>query len=125
MDILIRRVRRQLAAARRRSGGGRPHYPEELKAEVLVAASALYDSGCSHQAVARELDINPVTLSNWQRRAEELDDAEDAMMLPVDVMHDVDDVDGEHRAPVVYGPAGVRVEGLDVAGVAELLRRLG
>jgi len=124
MEKLIRRVRRQLAATRQRSAGGRPYYPEELKTETLTAAATLYEAGYSHLAASRELDINPVTLSNWQRRAEELDDAEAATMLPVDVVTEAEDVVDEPQSPVVYGPAGVRVEGLDVAGVAELLRRL-
>lgn len=124
MEKMIRRVRRQLAVARQRSAGGRPHYPEKLKSKTLTAAATMYEAGYSHLAAARELDINPVTLANWQRRAEELDDAEAAAMLPVDVVAGEQDVLAEPPQVVVHGPAGVRVEGLDVSGVAELLRRL-
>lgn len=124
MQKLIRRVRRRLSAARRGSAGGRPHYPDELKSEALKAAAALHDAGYAHAAAARELDINPATLTNWQRRAEEDDGSEAATMLPVEMIPGEQSVTVEPPQIVVHGPAGVRVEGLDLADVAELLRRL-
>lgn len=122
MEKFVRRIRKQLEAARQRSAG-RTQYPSELKAEVVVAAAALQDAGSSRQAASRELGLNPVTLSEWQRKAASEDDGPDASMLPVAVITEREVLHNAQH-PVVHGPLGVRVEGLDVEGVADLLRRL-
>lgn len=123
MEQQILRVRARLAVARRRSVG-RPQYPETLKLEAVQAAAALYGAGFSHLAAARELDLNPVTLTNWERAAASGGEPGTAAMLPVNVVPAVDAVEPPRAEPVVHGPLGVRVEGLDVEGIAELLRRL-
>ena len=123
MEKLVRRIRKQLAAARRRSTG-RPRYPRQLKAEVVVAAAGLHDAGYSHQAASRELDLNPVTLMNWIRKAASYGAEDDASMVEVSVVAEGEALTQETPELVVHGPLGTRVKGLDVAAVAELLRRL-
>lgn len=123
MEKSVRRIRKQLEAARQRSAG-RTQYPRELKAEVVVAAAALQDGGSSRQAASRKLGLNPVTLADWQRKVSTVDsEGPDASMLPVAVVSEREVLHNAQQ-PVVHGPLGVRVEGLDVEGVADLLRRL-
>lgn len=97
-----------------RRGPGR-RYPAELRrrgAEYLRARQA---GGAPLSAVLRELGMRRETLAGWAAPAEP---KARRRFVPVTVM----------KAPagriVVHGPGGVRVEGLDVAGVADLLRRL-
>ncbi len=97
-----------------RRGPGR-RYPAELRrrgAEYLRARQA---GGARLSVVLRELGMRRETLTAWAAPAE----AEvRPRFVPVAVM----------EAPpgriVVHGPGGVRIEGLDMAGVADLLRRL-
>ena len=128
MDRIIRRIRKQVAVARRTSGR-RPAYPDALRAEAVKAADALLEAGYSHLRAAQALDLNPATLKSWQRRATGEHPRFSAAMLQVDVQAGSGSADEEGtpdraRRPVLYGPHGLRVEGLDVAAVAELLRRL-
>lgn len=97
-----------------RRGPGR-RYPAELRrrgAEYLRARQA---AGAPLSAILRELGMRRETLAGWAAPA--VPEAR-PRFVPVTVM----------EAPagriVVHGPGGVRVEGLDVAGVADLLRRL-
>lgn len=122
MEKIVLRIRKQLAAARRRSAG-RTQYSHQLKGEVVAVATALQDVGHSRQSVSRELGLNPVTLADWVRKAATVGEETEASMLPVAVVS-ADEVPHDSQHPVVHGPLGVRVEGLDVEGVADLLRRL-
>lgn len=66
-------------------------------------------------AVLRELGMRRETLAGWVAPPAP---KETPRFVPVTV------VETPAGRLVVHGPGGVRVEGLDVAGVAELLRRL-
>lgn len=97
-----------------RRGPGR-RYPPDLRrrgAEYLRARQA---AGAPLSAVLRELGVRRETLVGWAAPASV---KTKPRFVPVTVM----------EAPagriVVHGPGGVRIEGLDVAGVAEILRRL-
>jgi len=96
-----------------RRGPGR-RYPPDLRrrgAEYLRARQA---AGAPLSAVVRELGVRRETLAGWAAPAE----AETSpRFVPVSVIE-------EPSRIVVRGPGGVRIEGLDVAGVADLLRRL-
>lgn len=96
-----------------RRGPGR-RYPAELRrrgAEYLRARQA---AGAPLSAILRELGVRRETLVGWAGPAE----AETRpRFVPVSVIE-------EPSRIVVHGPGGVRIEGLDVAGVADLLRRL-
>ena len=100
-----------------RRGPGR-RYPAELRrrgAEYLRARQA---AGAPLSAILRELGVRRETLAGWAAPAEAEAKAETRpRFVPVSVV-------AEPPRIVVHGPGGVRIEGLDVAGVADLLRRL-
>jgi len=74
-------------------------------------------AGTSLAAISRELGVKRHTLVGWTA-APEVPAA--PRFVPVSVVADAPAA----SKVVVHGPGGVRVEGLDLAGVAELLRRL-
>lgn len=97
-------------------------FTAEERAEYVRRARDLIRSrGWTIAATAAELGIGESTLSNWFRRVAA------AEFLPVAIVSE-EVVDGEcvpvSQRPVLVAPGGYRVEGLDVDGMAELLRRL-
>ena len=97
---------------------GRP-LPEGLRREALTCWQALRDQGVGADAAAARLGIGVSALERWSGRSQAL-----AVLAPVTI-----EAEPVLRAtvasrPVVHAPHGVRVEGLDVAGLAELLKRL-
>ena len=110
------------AAARRAGprGAGRryPAKPRRVATEYLGQRQA---SGVAVSTIARELGVKRHTLLAWA--AASMGAAARPEFLPVRVIADTD-----HGAPrstiVVHGPGGLRIEGLDVAGVIALLRGL-
>ncbi len=113
-------IEREAAAFReavRRAGKRGPgkRYPAELQrrgAEYLRVRRA---AGAPLSAVLRELGMRRETLAGWVAPPAP---KETPRFVPVTV------VETPAGRLVVHGPGGVRVEGLDVAGVAELLQRL-
>lgn len=113
-------IEREAAAFReavRRAGKRGPgkRYPAELQrrgAEYLRVRRA---AGAPLSAVLRELGMRRETLAGWGAPPAP---KETPRFVPVTV------VETPAGRLVVHGPGGVRVEGLDLAGVAELLRRL-
>jgi transposase-like protein len=102
-------LKRRLAAR----GRGKRGCPAELKEAVLAYAARRKAEGVSRRATANELGMSEQTLWYWASQVRRR-----ARLAPVQVVHD--------RAPelvVEFGP--LRVRGLDVTSVAELLRRLG
>jgi hypothetical protein len=97
-----------------RRGPGR-RYPEELRRRGAAYLRARQAAGAPLSAILRELGVRRETLAGWAAPAA---GKTRPRFVPVTVM----------EAPagriVVHGPGGVRVEGLDLAGVADLLRRL-
>jgi transposase len=95
-------------------GAGR-RYPVAVRRQGAAYLAARRAGGAAVSVVTRELAVRRDTLLGWARPAAA---PAKARFLPVAVV--------EERAGriVVHGPHGVRVEGLDLAGVAELLRRL-
>jgi transposase-like protein len=103
-------LKRRLAQGRGRGG-----YPAELREAVLAYAARRRSERVSQDKVAAELGMSPQTLCYWRALARQR-----GGIAPVAIV--------AQRAPaqevlVECGP--LRVRGLDVGGVAELLRRLG
>lgn len=98
-------------------GAGRQYPPaaRQLAVEFFRQRRA---AGTSVEAISRELCVKRHTLVGWTAAAREVSTT--PRFVPVNVVADAT----TKSSIVVHGPAGVRVEGLDVAGVAELLRRL-
>jgi hypothetical protein len=111
-------IRVRLAQLGPRGVGKR--FPEAIRREVLTYLTAQRERGIGLPPTARELGLREKTIENWLAQAR-------AMAVPAQ-FHGVELVD---RAPepaprrlVLHAPRGLRVEGLDVVSLAELLRRL-
>lgn len=112
---------RAVVANAERSGSGRP-YPAELRREVVAYVDARRGEGVGRVAAAREIGVSAFSVARWRaalggggrgfREVVLAERSERAASL-----------DGPHQL-IVHGPSGLRIEGLDVAGVAELWRRL-
>lgn len=87
---------------------GRRYVARERARAVEYARGRLGD-GAPLKGIARELGISVSTLERWMRVC---------AFVPVEVPT------APTRAFVVHGPAGLRIEGLALADLAELVRRL-
>ena len=109
MDERIRRFR-----ACRRPRSGRRRYSAEARAAAAAYGLSRSGEGGSVHRAARELGIPMQTLQRWMRAARP---AFRRVTVEADAV-----VCG--RPLVVRMPSGLIVEGLDIAGVAELSRVL-
>lgn len=94
-------------------------YPRALLEKMLSYTVARRRQGATLLAVGGELGMNWKTLARWlgERKAARFERVEISAPTPT--------VPPPMPLPiVVHGPRGLRIEGLDVSGVAELLRRL-
>jgi hypothetical protein len=89
---------------------------ERFKRKALARWRLLAASGVSLEQAALEIGVAVVELRAWSRGVE----VEAPLFVPVQVEGET----AERRALVVVLAGGVRVEGLTVAEVAELVRRL-
>lgn len=115
MDFERSAVAFRKAVARRGTVGPRLRYTAELRAEAVAYARKRLASGGTLTAVSRELGVAANTLQAWL-----------AVERPSPAFRSVEiSEDATRSALVVYGPCRLRIEGLDVAALTELLRRLG
>jgi predicted transcriptional regulator len=103
-------LKRRLAHSRGPKG-----YPVELREAASAYVAARRTEGATQEQAAQEIGVSPATLSNWQARASKAGSITRVAIMPEPK------VDRE----VVVECGHLRVRGLDVAGLAELLRRLG
>jgi transcriptional regulator with XRE-family HTH domain len=89
-------------------------YPKGLLEKVLSYTVARRRQGARLIDVGEELGIGFKTLSRWLRGK-----SKPRRFERVEV------VAAPARALTVHGPRGLRIEGLDIDGVAELVQRLG
>ena len=97
-------------------GQGR-RYPEALKRDVLAYLAERRKVGRGIATVSAEIGIPRKTLKLWAATPR-------TTAAPAFVSMTVVERDDDRRAVVVHAPGGIRIEGLDVAAVADLLRRL-
>jgi len=109
----------RIAAAQRRRRRGKV-YPPELRRDVESYLRDRLGAGGSPYAVARELGVSQTTLTRWRLEARR--DPGLPHLRPVSVLPTPPTFSG---AISVQGPRGLRIEGLDLGAVAELIRRLG
>ena len=105
-------LRRRLA-----QGRGQRGYPAELREAVLAYAARRKSERGSQDKVAAELGMSAQTLCYWRALARQ---RERGGLAPVAIV-----AARESPREVVVECGPLRVRGLDVNGVAELLRRLG
>jgi hypothetical protein len=98
-------------------GRGRP-YPKGLLQKLLSYTVARRRQGATIVEVALEVGISFRTLGRWlgERKAAGGFERVEVVAAPRPAASTV---------IVVHGLRGLRIEGLDVAGVAELVRRVG
>lgn len=98
-------------------GRGRP-YPKGLLEKLLSYTVARRRQGAKLVEVATELGMQKQTLSRWlgEKRTAKRFDRVEVVAAPAAPL----------AAPIlVHGPRGLLIEGLDIAAVAELVRRVG
>jgi hypothetical protein len=103
-------LKRRLAQGRGRNG-----YGAELRDAVLAYAARRKAERVSQKRVAAELGMSEQTLCYWRAMSRPR-----GSLVPVAVV-----ARSESAREVVIECGPLRVRGLDVGGVAELLRRLG
>ncbi len=100
-------------------GQGR-RYPEALKREVVAYLTARREAGRGLKTTSVELGIPERSIKLWSSTPR-------ASGQPSFVPMVVTAAVAERTAPeiVVHAPGGIKIEGLDLATLAELVRRLG
>ena len=123
MDTQTTRKASEIRAAVRALGtrGQGRRYPEALKREVLTYLAARRKEGRGLRTASVELGIPQRSNTLWSISPRP---SYSPRFVPVKM-----DTTTAAEVPgpplVVLGPAGVRIEGLDLAMLADLLRRLG
>jgi transposase-like protein len=93
--------------------------PDALRRAIVEHAAACHEVGISWAETARGVGIAAWTLIQWRK---DFPKSQRAAFLPVAV---VEPPRQPHASLIVHGPAGLRIEGLALDGVVELIRRLG
>ena len=95
-------------------------YPNELRAIAVAYVEGRMAQGVNGMVPCRELGIGRDTYVRWKRSlATPTPPAELPSFRPVEI------TPAAATAPlVVHGPLGLRIEGLDIAALAALLRAL-
>src|SRR5512141_244564 len=114
MDFEKRAVAFRKAVAGRGAVGPRLRYTPEFRAEAVAYAEERLASGAVLTAVTRELGLGGNTLRTWLAA-----ERQSPRFCKVEIA-----AEEAAAALVVYGPGGLRVEGLSIAALAELIRSL-
>lgn len=109
---------------RGRSKANKVYTPDERAEYVRRAKKLLAKSEMTVTAAAEKLGVNPGTLYTWLRQPPAVGSFLPVSVTPVSGALVPIGVPTPTARPVVVSPDGYRVEGLDLEGVAELLRRL-
>jgi transposase-like protein len=97
------------------AGRGGRHYSPELKARVIAYAERRYGEGASAKHVSDELGVNVHTLGFWRERKKNTK----PVLRPVRVIDETSDA-----RIVLLVRNGIRVEGLSVEQLVEVLRQV-
>ena len=119
-----RRLRSQARQFENRRKPTGTRYSPAFRAEVVTHAHAEVRKGVAVARIACDLGLRPKTLTLWMRRMPA------SKLRAVRVEHDprpgpmpAAEAIPERRA-VIVTPSGVRVEGLDLDGIVQLMRSL-
>ena len=94
--------------------------PADLRERLQQQAVALREEECLPlDLIAERLGVSQATVVRWLARH-----SLETGFVQVEVVADAPEPASVAPLPVLLAPGGYRVEGLDVAGLAELLRRL-
>ena len=117
----------EIAAVRRRLGNevnraGKRVFDSSAKDAAAALARGRQSDGHSVASTARLIGLHPVVLASWMRRQPPA-----APFVPL-IVREPQDPRVERRAAreivVTHGESGLRIEGLSIAQLAELLRGL-
>ena len=98
----------------------RGRLPAEMREQLQSRAIVLRrEGGLAADAIAERLGVSQSTVSRWLAGR-----SQEAGFVQVSVVTDAPEPAPAHAVPVLVAPGGYRVEGLDVASLADLLRRL-
>ena len=131
MSKQVRAIRDQIQRVARSGEPRTRRYPEALRRSTVTYARERVDAGATVESVAHALGLAGQTLSYWLRSVEPDPATDPPAMRAVSVVpaprHDEEPPAPplSPASPVVITPQGLRIEGLDVAGISDLLRRLG
>lgn len=119
MDVLEEKARDAMASL----GARRPRQriPDAVRKAVLEFARARRDAGVSWVAIAQAVGLSTSVLMKWSARASKLHRSR-GHIVAVEVVEDHGSAAGLGVLSLVAGD--YRIEGLDVATAADLLRRL-
>lgn len=109
-------LRDALVAADRASVGRA--YPPALRRAVVAYAEVARARGDSIASIAESIGLPSITLQRWSRAAAS------SPFRAVVVEPAALPAAAPSSSIIIHGPGGLRIEGLDLDSVAELLRRL-
>ena len=119
-----RRLRLQARRFENRRQPTGTRYSAAFRAEVVFHARARVRAGVAVSRIARDLGLRPKTLTLWMRgvpvsKLRTVRVERDAQPVPAAAT-----VATAEQRLVVVTPSGVRVEGLDLDGIVQLMRSL-
>jgi len=119
-EIRAQRLKAEVEALVR---GKKSPFPAALKRKLIEYARARRADGASFQVIGEEVGVVHRTMALWATSVESAQTNLAAAERPRFRRVEVREVAVVARLVVVH-TSGTRVEGLDIAGVADLLRRL-
>ena len=119
MDDHIRQLRIRIHAQHRGHARTGTRYPEDLRAEIVTLARAGRAAGRSLGSLARGVGLSVPTLTGWLRRP-----APGRLRRVTVAPSPSPAIVAPARPLVLVTPQGFRVEGLDLATMVTMLRRL-
>jgi len=119
MDDHIRQLRVRIHAQHREHARTGTRYPEDLRAEIVTLARAGRAAGRSLGSLARGVGLSVPTLTGWLRRP-----APGRLRRVTVAPSPSPAIVAPARRLVLITPQGFRVEGLDLATMVTMLRRL-
>jgi len=105
-------LRRAVARLQR---GRRERFPKDLRSKLIAYIHGRRDAGATLEQIGEEIGVNCKTVANWVSRARKR-----SSFCRVEVAQE----QGVAGALTVRGPCGVRVEGMAITDLVDLLRRL-
>jgi transposase-like protein len=132
MDLKGQAEKLKKQVEERRARGTRRQFDESFRAEVVAYVRARLAEGGTQEEAAKEIGLSAWTLSRWGRGEQsgpvrrgrpprQRLQGSSAGFHPVEVKSEA----RSQGTLVMHGPGGVRVEGLSVQQVAQLLKELG
>ena len=110
----LKRLSERVRATRDRRG----RVPNELRREVVQLVEEERATGRTYTELARELGMSFPTLMGWRQRLKE------KRVMPVHIRAREVLATVQEQTHAVHGPGGMRIDGMSIADIAELWKRL-